>query len=127
MISKTGGFAAAVKAGDIATSKQLFAGARAPYETIEPIAESFGTLDPAVHDASHVVERGERIEADGPDRRAFEVVAAPNITYETRYLSDAELRGLESDGADLFYAGGGGSGKVRAVRRPKKAASGARS
>ena len=25
---------------------------------------------------------------------------------------------LESDGADLFYAGGGGSGKVRAVRRP---------
>jgi glutamine cyclotransferase len=29
------------------------------------------------------------------------------------------VSGLESDGADLFYAGGGGSGKVRAVRRPK--------
>ncbi|KQV78577.1 glutamine cyclotransferase [Massilia sp. Root351] len=29
------------------------------------------------------------------------------------------ISGLESDGADLFYAGGGGSGKVRAVRRPK--------
>jgi streptogramin lyase len=27
------------------------------------------------------------------------------------------VSGLESDGADLFYAGGGGSGKVRAVRR----------
>jgi len=26
---------------------------------------------------------------------------------------------LESDGADLFYCGGGSSGKVRAVRRPK--------
>jgi glutamine cyclotransferase len=36
------------------------------------------------------------------------------------------VSGLESDGADLFYAGGGGSGKVRAVRRPKRAASGAR-
>lgn len=36
------------------------------------------------------------------------------------------VSGLESDGAGLFYAGGGGSGKVRAVRRPKKAASGAR-
>jgi len=36
------------------------------------------------------------------------------------------VSGLESDGADLFYAGGGPSGKVRAVRRPKKAASGAR-
>jgi len=32
------------------------------------------------------------------------------------------VSGLESDGADLFYAGGGRSGKVRAVRRPKRAA-----
>ncbi|MFS2032765.1 hypothetical protein ACEN8I_01965 [Polaromonas sp. CT11-55] len=31
------------------------------------------------------------------------------------------VSGLESDGADLFYAGGGKSGKVRAVRRPKAA------
>jgi glutamine cyclotransferase len=30
------------------------------------------------------------------------------------------VTGLESDGADLFYAGGGPSGKVRAVRRPKR-------
>jgi DNA-binding beta-propeller fold protein YncE len=29
------------------------------------------------------------------------------------------VSGLESDGADLFYAGGGGTGKVRAVRRPR--------
>jgi len=29
----------------------------------------------------------------------------------------AGVSGLESDGADLFYAGGGASGKVRAVRR----------
>jgi outer membrane protein assembly factor BamB len=31
----------------------------------------------------------------------------------------AGVSGLESDGADLFYAGGGESGKVRAVRRPR--------
>ena len=30
------------------------------------------------------------------------------------------VSGLESDGADLFYCGGGPSGKVRAVRRPKR-------
>jgi len=30
------------------------------------------------------------------------------------------VSGLESDGAELFYAGGGTSGKVRAVRRPKR-------
>jgi glutamine cyclotransferase len=29
------------------------------------------------------------------------------------------VSGLESDGAELFYCGGGSSGKVRAVRRPK--------
>ena len=33
------------------------------------------------------------------------------------------VSGLESDGADLFYAGGGGTGTVRAVRRPRSAAS----
>lgn len=31
------------------------------------------------------------------------------------------ISGLESDGADLFYCGGGGTGKIRAVRRPKPA------
>lgn len=30
------------------------------------------------------------------------------------------VSGLESDGGDLFYAGGGESGKVRAVRRPRR-------
>jgi glutamine cyclotransferase len=30
------------------------------------------------------------------------------------------VSGLESDGADLFYCGGGASGKVRAVRRPAR-------
>ncbi|WP_051516703.1 glutamine cyclotransferase [Herbaspirillum sp. RV1423] len=29
------------------------------------------------------------------------------------------VSGLESDGAELFYCGGGASGKIRAVRRPK--------
>jgi glutamine cyclotransferase len=33
--------------------------------------------------------------------------------------SGAGVSGLESDGADLLYAGGGDSGKLRAVRRPK--------
>jgi DNA-binding beta-propeller fold protein YncE len=30
------------------------------------------------------------------------------------------VSGLESDGGDLFYAGGGGSGRIRAVRRPRR-------
>src|SRR6476620_10900595 len=31
-----------------------------------------------------------------------------------------EVSGLESDGGDQFYCGGGSSGKVRAVRRPRR-------
>jgi len=37
----------------------------------------------------------------------------------------AGVSGLESDGGDRLYCGGGTSGKVRAVRRPKRAAGGA--
>ena len=32
------------------------------------------------------------------------------------------VSGLESDGADRFFCGGGDSGKVRAIRRPRRAA-----
>lgn len=34
----------------------------------------------------------------------------------------ASVSGLESDGGDQFFCGGGSSGKLRAVRRPKRAA-----
>ena len=34
----------------------------------------------------------------------------------------AGISGLESDGGDQFFCGGGKSGKVRAVRRPRRAA-----
>jgi glutamine cyclotransferase len=36
----------------------------------------------------------------------------------------AGISGLESDGGDQFFCGGGGSGKLRVVRRPKRGSSG---
>jgi glutamine cyclotransferase len=36
------------------------------------------------------------------------------------------VSGLESDGGDQFFCGGGSSGKVRAVRRPKRASAASR-
>ncbi len=42
------------------------------------------------------------------------------VLERLRMPSGVGVSGLESDGADLFYCGGGGSGKVRAVRRPKR-------
>jgi len=39
---------AAIKAGDLAAAQTAYARARKPYERVEPVAESFGDLDPAI-------------------------------------------------------------------------------
>jgi iron uptake system component EfeO len=57
---RVGRFAAAVKAGDVPKAKSLFASARAPYEKIEPVAESFGDLDPEIDARVNDVAKGER-------------------------------------------------------------------
>lgn len=44
----TGTFVAAIDAGDLEKAKQDYPGARLHYERIEPIAESFGELDPLI-------------------------------------------------------------------------------
>jgi iron uptake system component EfeO len=45
LVTDTTAFVDAVKAGDVEKAKELFPRARAHYETIEPIAETFGELD----------------------------------------------------------------------------------
>jgi iron uptake system component EfeO len=45
LVTSTRAFAAAVVAGDVARAKALYPEARVPYESIEPVAESFGDLD----------------------------------------------------------------------------------
>ena len=48
LVAKTKAFTDAVKAGDIEKAKSQFASARTHYERIEPIAELFNELDPAI-------------------------------------------------------------------------------
>ena len=48
LVAKTTEFTAAVKAGNIDKAKSLFAATRYHYERIEPIAELFNELDPAI-------------------------------------------------------------------------------
>jgi glutamine cyclotransferase len=55
------------------------------------------------------------------DPRTGEVVETLDLP------SGVGVSGLESDGSDLFFCGGGSSGKVRAVRRPRRAAAGSAS
>jgi FTR1 family protein len=59
LVKRTRAFVAAVKGGEVARAKSLFAATRAPYETIEPVAESFGGLDPAIDARVNDVAKGD--------------------------------------------------------------------
>ena len=62
----------------------------------------------------HGTWEGDESELRRVDPRTGEVLEALEMPEGT-FVS-----GLESDGADRFFCGGGTSGKVRAVRRPKR-------
>ncbi|WP_433423564.1 iron uptake system protein EfeO [Microtetraspora malaysiensis] len=59
LLTKTQEFVDAVKAGDIDKAKQLYPVARTYWERIEPVAEIFGDLDPAIDARENDVEKGE--------------------------------------------------------------------
>jgi len=48
LVTRTRRLVAALRRGDVAAAKKSYVAARVPYESIEPVAESFGPLDPAI-------------------------------------------------------------------------------
>ncbi|MEV0426589.1 iron uptake system protein EfeO [Micromonospora sp. NPDC050495] len=58
LLTKTEEFVAAVRANDVAKAKQLYPVTRTYWERIEPVAESFGDLDPKIDGREEVVEEG---------------------------------------------------------------------
>jgi DNA-binding beta-propeller fold protein YncE len=58
-------------------------------------------------------------EGDESDLRRIDP-ADGSVLERLQMPAGVGVSGLESDGGDLFYCGGGESGKVRAVRRPAK-------
>ena len=58
LVDQTAAFTAAIKAGDAAEAKTLYPQARTYYERIEPVAESFGDLDPKIDAREDKVEQG---------------------------------------------------------------------
>ncbi|MCW3814697.1 cupredoxin domain-containing protein [Micromonospora sp. DR5-3] len=58
LLTKTEEFVAAVKANDVAKAKALYPVTRTYWERIEPVAESFGDLDPKIDGREEVVEEG---------------------------------------------------------------------
>ncbi|MEU7614711.1 iron uptake system protein EfeO [Micromonospora rifamycinica] len=58
LLTKTEEFVTAVKAGDVPKAKALYPVARTYWERIEPVAESFGDLDPKIDGREEVIEEG---------------------------------------------------------------------
>jgi len=59
LVAATKPFVAAVEAGDVEKAKSLYPAARIPYERIEPVAESFGDLDPRIDARENDVPKSE--------------------------------------------------------------------
>jgi iron uptake system component EfeO len=59
LVATTEPFVAAVVAGDLAEAKALYAAPRIPYERIEPVADSFGALDPKIDARENDVAAGQ--------------------------------------------------------------------
>ncbi len=62
----------------------------------------------------HATWEGDESDVRNVDPRTGEVLEKLDMPPGTG------VSGLESDGGDQFFCGGGGSGKVRAIRRPKR-------
>ncbi len=59
LVAETAPFVAAVEAGEVGKAKALYPAARIPYERIEPVAESFGDLDPRIDARENDVPAGQ--------------------------------------------------------------------
>jgi iron uptake system component EfeO len=79
LVEQTTAFTDAVKAGDIEGAKALFPVARTYWERIEPVAESFGDLDP-------IIDGREGDQAEGEDFTGFHRIE--KALWETGDVSD---------------------------------------
>jgi iron uptake system component EfeO len=79
LVEQTTAFVDAVKAGDIEGAKALFPVARTYWERIEPVAESFGDLDP-------IIDGREGDQAEGEDFTGFHRIE--KALWETGDVSD---------------------------------------
>lgn len=107
LLTRTQEFVDAVKAGDVATAQSLFPVARTYWERIEPVAESFGDLDPKIDGREEVIAEGleftgfHRIERDlwvdgiQPDTAAMADRLMADVTDVVELASTVALNPLQ--------------------------------
>ncbi|ASK27897.1 iron uptake system protein EfeO [Neisseria chenwenguii] len=100
LVKKTEAFTAAVKAGDTAKAKSLFADTRTHYERIEPIAELFNELDPAIDMREDDLKNGPKDPAFTGFHRLEYLLWTENTTKgaaETADKLDADVKKLKAE------------------------------
>jgi iron uptake system component EfeO len=103
LVERVEPFVAAVKAGDVEKAKAQFAAARVPYETIEPVAESFGKLDPDIDARVNDVEEGQEWTGF---HRIEQALWEENSTEGLEPIADkllADVRTLEAKARTLTF------------------------
>jgi iron uptake system component EfeO len=103
LVDQTERFVAALRAGDTKRAKELFGPTRIHYEAVEPIAESFGNLDPDID--ARVNDVADRSKWTG-FHKIEQILWRRNTTRGTdaladKLLSDVKTLDAKVDGLDL--------------------------
>jgi len=102
LVAKTAPFVAAVEAGDVAKAKSLYTAARIPYEKIEPVAESFGSLDPRIDARENDVPASEFEGFHRIEKALWEEGTAEGMTPVAKQLqADVEELAAKVETVDL--------------------------
>ena len=122
LVATTKPFVAAVLAGNLAEAKALYAAPRIPYERIEPVADSFGELDPKIDARENDVAAGEfegfhRIEKALWEEGTTEGMApvAKQLEADVEALA-AKVKGVELQPAQIAEGANGLLGEVSASK-----------
>ncbi|SDO17495.1 iron uptake system component EfeO [Pseudomonas cichorii] len=106
LVSHTKEFTDAVKKGDIATAKKLYAPTRVYYESVEPIAELFSDLDASIDSRVDDHEQGVEAEDFTGFHRLEYALFSQNTTQNQGPIADklmADVNDLQARVADLTF------------------------
>lgn len=106
LVTDTQKFTDAVKKGDLATAKKLYAPTRVSYESIEPIAELFSDLDASIDSREDDHENGVSAEDFTGFHRLEHALFAKNTTEGQGEIADkliADVKDLQARIADLTF------------------------
>ena len=106
LVTQTQAFTDAVKKGDLATAKKLYAPTRVHYESIEPIAELFSDLDASIDSRVDDHEKGVKAEDFTGFHRLEYSLFAENSTQGLDALADGwnkDVKDLQTRVAGLTF------------------------